>query len=353
MSADINADFFHNGDGIRMDNGGMRSCAEYFETVAGNVAKQPLRHLGTAGISGTDKNNFFLFHGKASLHAAVYLSNMECGFVFCYPNAVLNFHMPEHEKESFDPLFSHPLEPASGLTVSDLNRYLAAVQTVGEIKQVDGELSEGLYHGDAITGLKKLPDNSIDLIITKPPEYPKGTNLPSGGRMTLQDYYAWNESWLKEAFRVLKNTGSIYLFCGWRLSGMYHGLLSNQFKVQTRITWKNRRASQSSEQYRNEIGDIWFAAKTKSFLFRDENKSDKSGTNLWPEIFSDEKDSLIPKDLHARILQSNSFKLNWVLDPFMGKGSTGAAAKSLGRRFIGIDLDKDRVILSMKKIDQT
>ena len=100
-------------------------------------------------------------------------------------------------------------------------------------------------------------------------------------------------------------------------------------------------------------GDIWFAAKTNSFLFRDENKSDKSGTNLWPEIFSNEKDGSIPKDLHARILQSNSFKLNWVLDPFMGKGSTGAAAKSLGRRFIGIDLDKDRVILSMKKIDQT
>ncbi|MDP7071367.1 MAG: site-specific DNA-methyltransferase, partial [Candidatus Marinimicrobia bacterium] len=173
------------------------------------------------------------------------------------------------------------------------------------------------------------------------------------GRMTLQDYYAWNESWLKEAFRILKNTGSIYLFCGWRLSGMYHGLLSNKFKVQTRITWKNRRASQSSEQYRNEIGDIWFAAKTNSFLFRDENKSDKSGTNLWPEIFSDEMDEPIPNALHEKILRTNSFKLNWVLDPFMGKGSTGAAAKSLGRRFIGIDLDKDRVILSMKKIDQT
>ena len=332
----------------------MCAGAVHFELIAGHVAKQSFGHLGAAGITGADENSFFLSHDKESLHAAVYLSNMECGFIFCYPNTVLNFPMPEHEKESFDPLFSHLLEPAEGLTISDLNRYLAAVQSVDDIKLVDGELSEGLYHGDAIMGLQKLPDNSIDLIVTNPPQSPRGWNTSPGERMTLQDYYAWNETWLKEAFRVLKNTGAIYLFCGWRLSGMYHGLLSNQFKVQTRITWKNRRVSQASEHYRNKLGDIWFASKTNSFLFRrDEESRQEEDSNLWPEIFSDDKHGSIPAALYERILKSSSFKLNWVLDPFMGKGASGTAAKNLGRRFIGIDLDKDRVILTMKQIDQS
>lgn len=332
----------------------MRAGAEYFELIACHVAKQSFGHLGAAGIPGADENNFFLFHDKESLHVPVYLSNMECGFIFCYPNAVLNFPMPDYEKESFNPLFSHPLEPVSGLTISDLNQYLAAVQSVGDMKLVDGELTEGLYHGDAITGLQKLPDESIDLIVTNPPEYPKGSNMPAGERMTLQDYYEWNENWLKEGYRVLKNTGAIYLFCGWRLSGMYHGLLSNQFKVQTRITWRNRKASHASEYFRNQLGDIWFASKTNSFLFlQDEDSTQKINTNLWPEIFSDEKYRSIPIALYERILKSSSFKLNWVLDPFMGKGISGTAAKNLGRRFIGIDLDKDRVILTMKQIDQS
>ncbi|MFQ6614504.1 MAG: DNA methyltransferase [Fidelibacterota bacterium] len=45
-------------------------------------------------------------------------------------------------------------------------------------------------------------------------------------------------------------------------------------------------------------------------------------------------------------------KLDWVVDPFMGPGQTGIAAKKTGRRFIGFDHDQDRCLLAMKRIDQ-
>jgi DNA modification methylase len=53
-----------------------------------------------------------------------------------------------------------------------------------------------------------------------------------------------------------------------------------------------------------------------------------------------------------RILQTSSFKLNWVLDPFMRTGDVGLATKQCGRRFIGFETNKDSLLLAMKRIDQ-
>ena len=60
-----------------------------------------------------------------------------------------------------------------------------------------------------------------------------------------------------------------------------------------------------------------------------------------------------PDQVIQRILEANSIKLNWVVDPFMRNGGTGVIAKKNGRRFIGFEADQDRLLLAMKRIDQT
>ena len=150
--------------------------------------------------------------------------------------------MAESAKEAFNPLFTNPLEAVGGMTISDLNRYLPALRDEKEIKMTIHQMEEGLFLTDGLTGLEKIPDSSIDLVVTDPPANPIEN---SGGKtqpMTLQDYYQWNEKWLEQTSRVLKSTGSIYLICSWRYSGMYHALLSNYFNIQSRITWKNNTA---------------------------------------------------------------------------------------------------------------
>ena len=87
----------------------------------------------------------------------------------------------------------------------------------------------------------RLGDPFIDLIIADPPVDAWDPASESGQRKTLQEYYQWNNSWLGESHRVLKNTGAIYLFSPWQYSGMYQGLLSNAFKIQSRIIWRKRR----------------------------------------------------------------------------------------------------------------
>ena len=272
------------------------------------------------------------------------------------------------EKEQLNPLFTNPLEPYPGLSVDDLNRYLPAVRKADEIAMTVDTMEEGLFLADALDGLKRLPENSMDLILTAPPVSPWRDIGTHGQKMTLQEYYTWNNKWLQESQRILKSTGAIYLLCSWRFSGMYHALLSDYFRVQTRITWRDRRTGtqDQSPTWFNEIGDIWLATKTSDFVFNremianDKKILDSGNTenmsNLWLEYFtmgSDQEKGDLPEMLLSKILQASSFKLSWVVDPFMRRGSVGVAAKSMGRRFIGFETDQDSLLMAMKRIDQS
>lgn len=111
------------------------------------------------------------------------------------------------------------------------------------------------------------------------------------------------------------------------------------------------------------MSDIWFATKTNEFLFNQKPigvntiidlEIDNIQSNFWADILSDSDEwGRYPQKLYSRILNASSFKLNWVLDPFMGFGDVGVASKSDGRRFIGFETNKDYMLLAMKRIDET
>ena len=149
---------------------------------------------------------------------------------------------------------------------------------------------------------------------------------------------------------------------------MYHALLSDYFRVQTRITWRDRKVGNQDDtrNWFNEIGDIWLATKTGDFVFDkgmvanekkiQASKSANNMSNLWLEYFtmgSDQEKGDLPEMMLGKILHASSFKLSWIVDPFMRKGSVGVAAKSMGRRFIGFETDQDSLLMAMKRIDQS
>lgn len=273
--------------------------------------------------------------------------------------------------EKNEPLFTNPLEALRGLSINDLNKYLPAIQKAEDISMTIEKMKEGVFLGLGLDGLKKIPDNSIDLIIADPPVEPWLGTKQRGNPMTIQEYFQWNEQWLKESARVLKPTGAIYLISGWRFSGMYHSLLSPHFHIQTRITWRN---SQPKDQPKpmtwiNRTSDIWFATKSNEFMFNQEavtdrknsmnlaNMTEMSVTNLWSDIMDIQVGTTVkmdgdkPEQLIQRILTASSFKLNWVVDPFTLSGGVGVIAKKMGRRFIGFESDNDRLLMAMKRID--
>ena len=306
-----------------------------------------------ASISSANKEYFFLFFHQLKLE-----NNLSS--IKDIKNQ-LNFEMPFDKKE---PLFVNPLEASKGLTINDLNKYLPALQNVDDLIMSKDEMRDGMFRGLGINGLKKIPDNSIDLIITDPPESPRKNYDERPGPITIQEYFEWNESWLAESYRILKETGAIYILCSWRYSGMYHSLLSNQFQLQSRISWMNENAKDQPKLHiwKNNLSDIWFATKSNEFMFNQKPVSElsageKSDANFWGDIMSFETPAELnmpddkPHAVIERLLRASSFKLNWVVDPFARTGGIGIIAKKMGRRFIGFEVDKDKLVLAMKRID--
>jgi len=273
--------------------------------------------------------------------------------------------MSNTEKTTHVPLFTNPLETYPGLSINDLNTYLPAIRTVEDMNLSTDKMEEGLFLAKCLDGLKQVPDQSIDLLIADPPEDPWAAPEEMGERMTLQEYYQWNHAWLSETRRVLKNTGGVYILSHWQYSGMYQSLLSQFFKIQSRITWRNptQDSVKKIQTWDNHTADIWFATKTDDFLFNQQTVGMKTETgygdanrfrsNLWLDIPTiPEENGRVPLKLYDRILDASSFKLNWVLDPFMRSGDVGLASKLSGRRFIGFETNKDQLLLAMKRIDR-
>ena len=270
-----------------------------------------------------------------------------------------------------EPLFKNPIESNNGLSIDDLNKYLPAINKIEDLSMTANQMKDGLFLGLAIDGIKKIPNDSIDIIITEPPESPLEDINNNKKPITIQKYFEWNKNWLSESYRILKQTGAIYLICGWKHSGMYQSLLNSFFKIQTRITWRNSSPKDQTSPltWINRTSDIWFATKSDEFMFNQEavtseiNNIKSNGplelgiTNLWSDIMDVQIGSTTkmegdkPEQLIQRILTASSFKLNWVLDPFARTGGIGVITKKMGRRFIGFESDQDRLLMAMKRID--
>ena len=147
----------------------------------------------------------------------------------------------------------------------------------------------------------------------------------------------------------------------WQYSSMFHSLLNNIFKVRSRIIWRNRSSKvENKKGWIDDTSDIWYATKSNEFIFlkNDESKIDinninHSNSNLWVDIPRRlDKNSKYSQKLYLRMIKSSTYKLNWVLDPFMSIGDVGVASKVSGRRFIGFEKDKDSLLLAMKRIER-
>ena len=180
-------------------------------------------------------------------------------------------------------LFSRQIQKSNDLTIDDLNRYLPALRKIDDFTFENHRTNEGVFYGLSSNGLKKISENSIDLIITEPPNFPIMEANKAGNNLTISEYLNWNQNWINDSYRILKDTGSIYIICDWKLSGMYQSILNQKFNIQTRISWKSETKEKSNNSpWIDKLYDIWFASKSNNYLFNDIDGVKK--TNFWDDI---------------------------------------------------------------------
>lgn len=238
---------------------------------------------------------------------------------------------------------------------------------------VDSKIDQ-ILEGECVEVMKTLPDESVDLVFADPPY-----NLQLGGDLHrpdnskvdavdndwdqiggFDDYDLFTWGWLEQARRVLKPNGAIWVI------GSYHnifrvgGILQDAgFWVLNDIIWRksNPMPNFKGTRFTNAHETLIWAAKTKdtkpTFNYAAmkalndgvQMRSDwtlpicSGGERLKDADGKKAHPTQKPEALLHRVLLSTTNPGDVVLDPFFGTGTTGAAAKRLGRNFIGIERD--------------
>ena len=108
-----------------------------------------------------------------------------------------------------------------------------------------------IYNQDCIDGMKGIPDNKIDLVITDPPfainfkskkaNYNRNASRVLSGYNEIEskNYYNFTYNWMSQINRILKKSGSMYVFSGWNnLKDILTALDENGFITINHIIWK-------------------------------------------------------------------------------------------------------------------
>ena len=224
-----------------------------------------------------------------------------------------------------------------------------------------------IYNEDCLEGMKKMPDGSVDLIITSPP-YNLGRKHHTGGNvfnayanyddnMPEELYQKWQVDILNECFRILKDDGSIFynhknrIRDGKQLSP-YEWLFKTNFVIKQEIIWQN--GSQNFDKirfYPMTERIYWMTKSPKTKLFNAINHHDFFTRAEWkPEGTKGAHKRAFPIKMAEDIMLCFPDS-KVVLDPFMGSGTTALAAVNLGKEFIGFEVDSDYCEIANNRIE--
>ncbi|MDD4556069.1 MAG: DNA methyltransferase [Alphaproteobacteria bacterium] len=273
------------------------------------------------------------------------------------------------------------------LTPKETNALTKKALTLSEKTPVS-ELENQVIYQDCFKALKFIPDASIDLIIVDPPyNLTKTFGLSIFRESDIKDYKKWLEKWLKETKRILKDNGTIYICSDWKTSIAIPEIAGKYFLLQNRISWEREKGRGALKNWKNCLEDIWFYTKSKEYTFnldavkvqknviapyRDKEGQAKdwvelegqkvrytSPSNIWTDISvpfwsmpeNTNHPTQKPEKLIAKLILASSNAGEIVFDPFLGSGTTAVTAKKLGRKFLGIEREKEYVALSLKRLE--
>lgn len=239
--------------------------------------------------------------------------------------------------------------------------------------------------GDCLKQLAKIPDESVDLVFADPPynlQLSKELLRPNNTRVdgvdddwdqfeSFRAYDDFSRAWLGECRRVLKPDGALWVI------GSYHNIFRLGAALQdlgywilNDVVWRktNPMPNFRGRRFTNAHETLIWASKSQDarYTFNYESmkalNDDLQMRSDWlfpicagPERLKDDSGRKAhptqkPEALLHRLLLASSNVGDTVLDPFFGTGTTGAAAKRLGRNWIGIEQDKDYAAAAKARI---
>lgn len=236
-------------------------------------------------------------------------------------------------------------------------------------------LENRIFNQDCLKGMQSIPSNFVDLIVTDPPfaidfkavrgnyNRKKSNVLEGYNEIKQENYYEFSYEWLTQAYRVLKDSGSMFVFSGWtNLKDILNAVSDAKFQIINDIIWKyqfgvvtrnkfvtshyhclylckenskrkfyrNSRFVDGSERYRD-MEDVWYI---KREYWRGEEKTPTK----------------LPTEIIKKILQYASLEGDLVLDPFLGSGQVVVVSKEMNRKYLGFEIVKNYFDFAGKRL---
>jgi site-specific DNA-methyltransferase (adenine-specific) len=262
-----------------------------------------------------------------------------------------------------------------------------------------------IIQGDCVIEMGKLPESTVDLVVTSPP-YNVGIDYDShDDRMTMEDYWKFTEEWLTKAYRLLKDDGRIavnipyevnvqdrggrILFMSefWgimkKVGFQFYGLVDldenspHRSKTTAWGSWmspsspyiynpkecvilaykKDRIKKVKGEpQWKGELVDLEQEDGTikQKMMYQEEDKKEFMSLvyGQW-EYFADTKQqtkATFSMDIPMKAIKILTYRNDVILDPFTGSGTSLCAAEISGRRWIGIELSENYTKVARERV---
>ena len=218
-----------------------------------------------------------------------------------------------------------------------------------------------IYNEDCLKGMKKIPSESIDLVIADPPYTmtKRGKScrpnwMPNNmGSNVFEGNIPDAKSWMSECFRVMKDGTHFYTFCNTNDIQKYLNIANEVgFKLHNIITMI-KDTCMPNRWYLKHCELILFFRKGKAKAISNKGSKDymfcKMPTQRNGKVHITQK----PLEIITTLLTNSSEEGEVIFDPFMGSGTTAVAAINTGRRFIGFELQKEYFDIANKRIDET
>jgi site-specific DNA-methyltransferase (adenine-specific) len=239
-----------------------------------------------------------------------------------------------------------------------------------------------IIKGDCLAVLRSFPDNCVDVCFADPPFNLSKKYNAYKDRKELDDYLFWCEEWIREMVRVTKPTGSIFIHNIPKWLTHYATILNKMAFFRHWIAWDAMSAPLGRTLLPAHYGILFYTKAPKGFKFYEvraphkrcrlcgEFLKDYGGkkdqmhpfgnlvSDVWTDIHRirhdvrrDEHPCQLPIHLLERVILMSTDAGDIVLDPFLGTGTTAIAAKTLGRHYIGIELDEVYVKIAQHKLE--
>lgn len=245
-----------------------------------------------------------------------------------------------------------------------------------------------LYCGDTMNLLRQIPDETARLVVTSPPY---NIGKPYEQKINLDEYVSQQEMVIKESVRIVEKDGSVCWQVGNYIKNstivpldvlLYPIFEKFELKLRNRIVWYFGHGLHARKRFSGRYEVILWFTKSDSYIFNLDairipqkypNKKyfkgpkkgkmschplGKNPTDIWeiPNVKSNHPEKTIhpcqfPVELIERLVLALTDPGDWVVDPFIGVGSTAIAAILHGRKVAGADIVEQYIKIARERIN--